>query len=595
MQNRLIRRLIIVGVLSLVLVALLVADLTAHGLFWRFAWHVTGEEEPIGQLRGVSEWLVSLSRPQANTQPLVPINHTNLNPYGINVFLQQEVEEGKIDAQLQMIAEAGFAWIRQQFEWAEIEVDGRGQFTDSRNDINGDGEPDTIDAWIKFDRIVDLAETHGLQIQARLDNPPSWAHADPAIGAFAPPDDYQDFVNFAAAVAERYKGRIYTYQVWNEPNIYPEWGEQSVNPEAYTELLCRTYKALKAVDPEIVVINGAMAPTISLTGRDLNDFIFLQRMYDAGAGDCFDIVSVQGYGLNSGPTDRRMRPTTVNIARNLYIRDLMVANGDSHKAIWISEAAWNSSPSYDEVPRNPDGSDPIIQRTAFGQVTPEQAAEYMPIAYQRAQEEWPWVGVVNYWFFTRASDAERGQASYYFRMVEPDYNPEREPPFTPLPIYDSMKAYITESTPMLYPGVHQVENHWAIRGTGNIQVLQDETAQFGQAVETTQIEMDITGTALTIRWRPVDEAEWRYTMRSLSTIRSTHPNVFVYSGAEPSISLQDWRRFRIYDGPVVIDSVTVVDRTLENVFGYGVMLLIILILSTLALWDGLSGRGKKST
>ena len=52
------------------------------------------------------------------------------------------------------------------------------------------------------------------------------------------------------AVAERYQGRIHYYQIWNEPNIYPEWGEQTVNPEAYTELLCRTYAALKAVDPE---------------------------------------------------------------------------------------------------------------------------------------------------------------------------------------------------------------------------------------------------------------------------------------------------------------------------------------------------------
>ena len=28
-----------------------------------------------------------------------------------------------------------------------------------------------------------------------------------------------------------------------------------------------------------------------------------------------------------------------------------------------------------------------------------QAARYMPLAYQRAQEEWPWMGVINYWFF----------------------------------------------------------------------------------------------------------------------------------------------------------------------------------------------------
>jgi hypothetical protein len=241
----------------------------------------------------------------------------------------------------------------------------------------------------------------------------------------------QDFVNYAVAVATRYQGRLRFYQVWNEPNIYPEWGEQPVNPEAYTNLLCRTYDALKAVDPNILVISGALAPTISLTGRDLNDFIFLQRMYDAGAGRCFDVMSVNGYGLNSGPTDRRMRPTTITFARNLYIRDIMVANGDAHKPIWISEAAWNP------VPDDPA----IVNPLAFGRVTPEQAARYMPLAYARAQQEWRWVGVIFYWFFTRPDDSWRTQPQYSFRMVEPDYSPEH-PTFTPLPIYYAMQAYI---------------------------------------------------------------------------------------------------------------------------------------------------------
>ena len=45
----------------------------------------------------------------------------------------------------------------------------------------------------------------------------------------------------------------------------------------------------------------------------LNDLIFLQRMYDAGAAPYFDIVAMQGYGLYSGPTDDRMQPRVINI------------------------------------------------------------------------------------------------------------------------------------------------------------------------------------------------------------------------------------------------------------------------------------------
>ena len=48
--------------------------------------------------------------------------------------------------------------------------------------------------------------------------------------------------------------------------------------------------------------------TIDLSGVNAYDLLYLQRMYQAGAGACFDILSVQGYGLWSGPTDRRSAP-----------------------------------------------------------------------------------------------------------------------------------------------------------------------------------------------------------------------------------------------------------------------------------------------
>jgi hypothetical protein len=104
----------------------------------------------------------------------------------------------------------------------------------------------------------------------------------------------------------------------------------------------------------------------------------------------------------------------------------MVNNGDAHKPIWLSEAAWNPQPEDPNIVQ--------IQYGDFGIVTEEQAARYMPLAYQRAQEEWPWVGVIFYWFFKQENDSRSNQASYYFRMVEPD--------FTPLPVYESMKDYI---------------------------------------------------------------------------------------------------------------------------------------------------------
>lgn len=521
----------------LILVVLLGIDLRSRGLAWQFFWSQTGEEETLGQIRGMVEVAGNLIRHPLDTDPLAPIDHKADIPYGINTFLEQEVERPKIEAMLGMIRDAGFVWLRQEIPWEDLEIDGRGQFTDTRQDHDGDGVRDTIDAWAKYDQIVELVESYGLRLMARLSNPPAWSRADPAAGAHAPPDDLDDFVNYAVAVAERYRGRIRHYQIWNEPNIYPEWGNNPIDPAGYADLLCRTYTALKTADPEIVVISGAIAPTIALDGsRDLSDLVFLQALYDNGGGDCFDVLSAQGYGLFSGPTDRRLRATSVNVARHAYYRDIMVRNGDAHKPIWLSEVAWNATLDATLPPEQ------ITLYSNYGNVTQEQAAQFMPAFYDRAQQEWAWVGNVMYWFFTRKDPFEADQAYYYFRMVEPDYQPDN-PTFTPLPVYHSVRGYINAQTPILYRGTHQAET-WQVQREGVAVV--DETARFGRAVRVeTSLDFTVHGTALDIRWRSEEDGAgaWRMTRMELSH------------------GLAQTRDIVFGDDALIVDEIVVYDRT----------------------------------
>lgn len=384
-------------------------------------YELTGEEEQLAQLRGVMHWLNTAVRPQPRLAPdaVAPLA---ASPFGINTFLEQEVEIEKRARSLELIHDAGFRFIRQEFVWEDIEIHGKGDFEDRRH------EPHRS-AWEKYDNIVALAGQNGIEIIARLSNPPTWSRALSVeeTGDLAPPDDYNDFGDFAAAVAGRYRDEIRYFQIWNEPNGNAEWGlHQPVNPEEYTALLCLAYDRIKAVHPQAVVLAGALTPTLAMDGRNMNDLIFLQRMYNAGAGDCFDVMSAQGYGLWSGATDQRLRPTVINYPHNLLLRDVMVRNGDAEKPIWISEMGWNVVP---------EGLPPV-----FGRVTEEQQARYAVEAYRRAQGEWPWVGVVNAWFFKRAADFETGEPFYYFRMMEPD--------FTPLPVWNAVAAYANEDAPV---------------------------------------------------------------------------------------------------------------------------------------------------
>lgn len=516
------------GLICLLLLAALALDLASEGLAWRTLYDLTGEERPLAQLRAMVDLAGNLTRAQPATRPDAAIAHTHVSPFGVNVFLEQEVEPEKRARIVALVAQTGFRWLRQQFPWEDIEIHGRGDFEDRRN-LEARG---AISAWDKYDDIVELIGQHDLNVLARLDNPPAWSRSDPQAGDLAPPDDLEDFVNYVSAVAERYRGRIRYWQVWNEPNIYPEWGNRDVDPEGYAHLLCRSYAALKSVDPANVVVSGALAPTVELSGRNLNDYVFLQRMYDAGAGDCFDVMAVQGYGFNSGPTDRRMRSTSFNFAHNLYIRDLMVARGDADKALWITEAAWNPVDAPDVPPE-------VSGRANYGVVTQEQAARYMPAAWRRAQREWPWTGVMFYWFLKRPSDAERGQSWYYFRMLEPD--------FTPLPVYDSVRAYIAAETPTLFPGVHQAESR-EIEASG-ARLLPAPDAQFGALLEAGALEFRAHGTHVWARLRR--DGVWQQELLAQSFLPQGHE---IRLAGDAGQALQ-------------VDSIRVSDRAWARLFG----------------------------
>ncbi len=444
------RRVLSIGLGLLLLVAL--ALFSSQGAISHALRNCTGEQKLIEQIKGLGALLlIKLEDPSLDVEPYVPIPYTGMNPYGINTFLEQEVEDWKIHRTLRMLRDAGFKWVRQEFPWEDIEIEGKGVFRDRR-------QGQDISSWDKYDHIVDLAEEYGIEIIARLDNPPAWSRGvGNEAGTLAPPDDYADYGDFVYAVVSRYKGRIKYYQIWNEPNIYPEWGEGPVDPEAYAELLKVGYARAKEADPEAVILCAGLAPTTEVTPENLADLVFLQRMYDAGAQDYFDIMSVQGYGLWNGPTDRRVHPDRANFSRCLLIRELMIQNGDAHKPIWASEVGWNA------LPRDFEGF------PYYGRVSEELQAQYSAQAYQRAQVEWPWMGVMSYWFFKRPSDREMDQAFYYFRMMEPDFYPHL--------VYDAMKKQAT-SPPILGLGYHQ-QDHWALRYEGAWRDVTDERAVLG--------------------------------------------------------------------------------------------------------------------
>ncbi len=410
----------------------------------------------------VATWVDS-HNPGPPSAPARVIPDTDVNPYGANFFLDREVEDWKRDRTVRMAHEAGIVWAKQQFSWEEIEK--------RKNQFD----------WAKSDQIVATFERCGLpsatpvvkcdmQIIARLDRPPAWARMDKNI-ATSPPDDFNDYGDFVDAFVRRYKGRIHYIQIWNEPNIFPEWGNRPVDPAGYAALLEIAYKRAKAADPNVRVLSAPLAITLgegwsadSDAWRHMNDLDYLRELYKAGAKDYFDILSANAFGLRAAPDDPP-DPAKLNFSRVALARQIMEANNDAHKAVWINEYGWNAAP--------PDFSN---DKLTWGRVTEQQQADYTIRGIAEARVKWDWIGVFNIWYFRQVGDVTPDRADYYFRMVDVD--------FTPRLVYRRLQE-IAVAAPNAQPGFYQ-ETNSAVELSGNWQPVLNPRANLGSELVTRQ-------------------------------------------------------------------------------------------------------------
>ena len=97
-------------------------------------FNLTGEETTLPQISGAIQYALTRLQPPLQTADEAPVQYANVNPYGVNTFLQNEVEPAKREEAMRLIAEAGVKWIRQEFAWEDIEIHGKGDFEDRRHE-----------------------------------------------------------------------------------------------------------------------------------------------------------------------------------------------------------------------------------------------------------------------------------------------------------------------------------------------------------------------------------------------------------------------------------------------------------------------------
>lgn len=217
----------------------------------------------------VSAWLLTVV-----TGPAAEIPELIL-PAGVGVNIHFTTRHEK---DLDLIASAGFRFIRMDFAWAGTERT-QGQYD-----------------WAAYDSLTSQLEKRGLRAIYILDysNPlyeKPVASKNPLTGedhfdTSSPqhPESIAAFAKWAAASAKHFRNRHVIWEIWNEPNI--SFWKPKPDVEQYIALALATCRAVREADPAATIIG----PATSGVPMD-----FLESFCKSGVLDWLDAVSVHPY------------------------------------------------------------------------------------------------------------------------------------------------------------------------------------------------------------------------------------------------------------------------------------------------------------
>ncbi len=242
------------------------------------------------------------------------------------------------------------------------------------------------------------------------------------IGSSGPATDPDAFAAFAGEFAGQMAqaGGAAAYEIWNEPDEPQFWGGP-VDVGHYVDILRAAAPRIRRADPGATVLLGA------LTG---NNYGYLGQVYDRGGRSAFDAVAVHtdtaclveppsSFGREGGKIGR------FSFLGFRTVREVMVANGDGGKSIWMTELGWSTATS------------PCARGTWTGQKpagVPEatQAADVAEAYHCLAGYPYVRAGL----WFTLADSVGHGDELDHYGLLRADGSPK--------PAWDAFRRYATQ-------------------------------------------------------------------------------------------------------------------------------------------------------
>jgi hypothetical protein len=249
--------------------------------------------------------------------------------------------------------------------------------------------------WGRYEDFVTAAASRHVDILGVLDYGVAWANKGvypPSGDSKAPPDQFQDFTDYAKAVVEHFKGRVgapKAYEIWNEPNNGSQnWHEATCvshpfrgggwpcpstgvdhapraatgfygDPGAFGALTVATINTIRGdtqLGPDIPLL--APGATIFLWEPINNsgpDFMKAAFAANPQLGSLSDAVTLHGYDAyppSSEPENAAPGLGTTNVQLGDKVAQMkatfITAGASPNKPVWLTEIGWPTVWPVDE-------------------------------------------------------------------------------------------------------------------------------------------------------------------------------------------------------------------------------------------------------
>ena len=351
--------------------------------------------------RSLSSRLTSLAAAVAALAALALPAAASASPHMAGVqshVLWGNVSIDEMDRQLDEMQAANVAITRVDVGWASLEQEGKGVINQ--------------DYLYRLDHLVDGANARGIKLLLMFAETPCWAAKAPDsvkqgcqgewwhrdVQNYAP-RRASDFADAFAWAVRRYGDRVYSWEIWNEPNMdYFFHTDDQVGD--YAAMVRAAYPAAKAADSRPIIVAGSLSDS---------DFEFEDALYRRGIKGYFDAFSVHPYSDDRSPLNTDVESPRYSFKAGVpAARRVMESHGD-RKPIWLTEFGYSTC--------NVRG--PVAWRNCVDRST---QADYLVSAF-RQMRRWDYVPVGT-WFNLKNTTSDPGDRVGNYGLLNEDGSPK---------------------------------------------------------------------------------------------------------------------------------------------------------------------------